>query len=295
MTNIFFSIIIPTYNRAGFISKTLQSLLNQSYTDFEIIVVDDGSTDNTAEVMANFVGEKISYHKKENAERAAARNFGARLAKGEYINFFDSDDVAYPNHLETAFSVLNRHSQPELFHLGYDIKDGRRNLMSQVNTFQGANLNSQLIDGNVLSCNGVFLRKDIALKHPFNEDRALSASEDYELWLRLAARYPVLYNNTITSTVINHDARSVLVINKNALIRRQEAFIKHLFEDPVSALQYASYKNTIVADVYTYISLHLALTKKHRKEVIYYLWKAFITRPSVLSRRRFWASLKYVF
>ncbi len=290
----FFSVIIPTYNRAGFIGKTIRSLLDQVFNDFEIIVVDDGSTDSTAEVMKNFVGGKTSYHQKNNAERAAARNFGARLAKGTYVNFFDSDDVAYRGHLQTAFTTLNRFSQPEIFHLGYDTKDSEGNLLSETNHLQGKDLNSKLIHGNVLSCNGVFLRRDIVLQHPFNEDRILSASEDYELWLRLAARYPVLYDNTITSTVINHDARSVLVINKDALIRRQKAFIQHLFADPVSAGKYAPYRSLLIANAHTYIALHLALTKKHRKEVIAYLWKAFTSRPAVVSRRRFWASLKHI-
>ncbi len=294
METPFFSVIIPTYNRAGFIVKTLQSLLNQTFADFEIIVVDDGSTDNTAEVMKSFTGGKVTYHQKINAERAAARNFGARLAKGRYVNFFDSDDLAYPNHLQVAHGFVNAHRQPEIFHLGYDIKDEQGVFLSQVNGLQKDTLNESLIDGNILSCNGVFLRKDIATKHPFNEDRVLSASEDYELWLRLAARYPVLYDNTTTSTVINHDARSVLVINKEALVRRQEAFIKHLFADPVSASRYAPHKKLLMADAHTYISLHLALTKKYRKEVIAYLWKALLTRPAVVSRRRFWASLKHI-
>jgi glycosyltransferase involved in cell wall biosynthesis len=295
MAELFFSIVIPTYNRADFLPKTLASLLSQTYPHFEIIIVDDGSTDNTEIAVQSLLSDKVTYHRKSNAERAAARNFGAKLAKGEYVNFFDSDDLAYPDHLQTARAFINKHSQPEIFHLGYDIKDGQGKLMSKVDAFHGQDLNAQLIDGNVLSCNGVFLRKDVALQYPFHEDRALSASEDYELWLRLAARYPILYDNTITSTVINHDARSVLVINKENLIHRQQVFITHLFEDPVAMVKYKLYKGLLTADTYTYVSLHLALTKKYRIEVIEYLWKAFTVRPAVVGRKRFWASLKHLF
>ena len=97
MHNIFFSIVIPTYNRAKFIDKAIASLLNQKYEDFEVIVVDDGSTDNTEEVVKSFNNNKVKYYKKENQERGAARNYGAKLAKGEYINFFDSGPIGDAN------------------------------------------------------------------------------------------------------------------------------------------------------------------------------------------------------
>ncbi|MCU0437506.1 MAG: glycosyltransferase family 2 protein [Raineya sp.] len=295
MSNIFFSIIVPTYNRANLLPKTIESLLNQSYKNFEIIVVDDGSTDNTEEVMKPWVEKGVIYHKKKNEERAVARNTGAKLAKGEYINFFDSDDWAYPNHLETAYQFIEKNHQPEIFHLGYDYKTPEGVLERKVDNLSGDSLNERLIKGNILSCNGVFIRKDIILKHPFVEDRILSASEDYELWLRLAAIYPIRYDNTITSTIINHDARSVLSINKDKLIARQEAFLKHLFADNTSNQKYHSFKSFFKSEAYTYIALHLAITKKHRTEVLQYLLKAFFTKPSVLTRRRFWASLKNIF
>ncbi len=294
MSEIFFSIIIPTYNRADLLPKTLQSLLNQTYSHYEIIVVDDGSTDNTSEIMKEWISEKVIYFPKINEERAVARNTGARLAKGEYLNFFDSDDIAYPNHLQVAANFINEINNPEIFHLGHDYKTPEGDIIREVNNFTSENLNEELIQGNILSCNGVFIKKEIALKHPFNEDRQLSASEDWELWLRLAAIYPIKYNNTITSTIVNHEMRSVLVINKEKLIKRQEAFIKHLFDDKAAKEKYNSYKNLFISDCYTYISLHLALTKNYKKDVIIYIWKAFAKRPAVLSRKRFWASLKHL-
>lgn len=87
-----FSIIIPTFNRAAFVSKAIQSVLAQSFCDWELIVVDDGSTDNTREVVLGFNDSRIKYIYQENAERSAARNNGIKNAKGEYIVFLDSDD-----------------------------------------------------------------------------------------------------------------------------------------------------------------------------------------------------------
>ena len=295
MSEVFFSIVVPTYNRAKLLPMTLESLLNQQFKNYEIIVVDDGSTDNTEEIMQEWIKKGVIYHKKKNEERAAARNAGVKIAKGQYINFFDSDDLAYSNHLQTAYDFIKENNNPEIFHLAYDYKTPEGVLERQVNNFTGENLNERLIHGNILSCDGVFLRKDIIEKHPFVEDRVLAASEDYELWLRLAALYPILYSNTITSTIINHEARSVLQITRDKLIARQEAFLKHLFADAQSAKKYTPFKNIIYSDVCTYIALHLAITKKYRKDVVNYIWKSFWYRPLVLTRRRFWATLKNIF
>src|SRR5687767_11931504 len=99
---IFFSVVIPTYNRADQISDTIRSFLDQNYNRFEIIVVDDGGSDNTREVVTAFKDQRISYHYKENGERAAARNYGAALAKGDYVTFYDSDDAVYPFYFSHA-------------------------------------------------------------------------------------------------------------------------------------------------------------------------------------------------
>ncbi|PSR52064.1 hypothetical protein AHMF7605_00285 [Adhaeribacter arboris] len=289
----FFTVVIPTYNRASFIEKSIQSVLKQNFQDFEIIVVDDGSTDNTEEVVSAINSDKVIYHKKVNEERAVARNTGAKLGRGKYVNYFDSDDLLYPNHLEEAYKLIQQYKDPEFFHLGYDIKDPKGKILSVVNSLSGT-LNDKLIKGNFLSCNGVFLRRDVALQHPFNTDRDLSASEDYELWLRLAAIYPLRFSNVITSTVVNHELRSVLVINKDKLIRRKSLFMKYLWEDEAVRNKYSKYKDLVLADGYTYTALHLALTKKHRSSAMWYLVKSIFVRPATLSTRRFWATLKNI-
>jgi len=291
MNNPFFSIIIPTYNRAAFIDKTITSLLNQTYTNFEIIVVDDGSTDNTEEVIKSIVDSRISYFKKENAERGAARNYGAKNAKGTYFNFFDSDDLAYSNHLEEASRLIQKEKSASIFALGYDIKSPQGKLLRKRTLFK--NINQQIIYGNLLSCNGVFIKKEIALNNPFSVIRELSASEDYLLWLQLASKFTYVYSNISTSVIIEHDNRSVLNINPNNLIKRKELMLKMALEDKYVVTFYGAKIKYLKANTYSYIALHLAMSDC-KKQAISYLFKALQMQFTFIFTKRFLATTKHL-
>src|SRR6185295_8923910 len=196
--NPFFSVIIPTYNRADFIKKTIASVLDQQFKSFEVLVVDDGSTDNTEGVIRSISDPRILYMKKQNGERAAARNFGIDHARGAYITFLDSDDLLYPNHLQQAREFIIQNPDVAAFHQSFDVKtDTGRPIR---NGILDGNLNKKILSGNILSCNGVFLKERCARENKFNEDRALSSLEDWELWIRICARHPFLLSPTITST-----------------------------------------------------------------------------------------------
>jgi glycosyltransferase involved in cell wall biosynthesis len=289
LNDLLFSIVIPTYNRASFIEKTIHSVLNQVYQNFEIIVVDDGSTDNTEEIVRSIKDPRLSYYKKKNEERAKARNFGTNLAKGGYVNFLDSDDTLYPNHLSEAIHLIRSVNSPEIFHLNYDIKNPAANTTEPMKMTQG-DINLKLVErGNLLSCNGVFLRKDIALRFPFNEDIELSASEDYELWLRLAARFKIHYSNTITSSLVNHDLRSVLNFKKDKLIKRLNLFVHYIYSDDEFTRKYGKYKSLMISYTQSYISLHIALTGKNKLAAFQFLLKSMMSNMHVVSTKRFYS------
>jgi glycosyltransferase involved in cell wall biosynthesis len=289
---LFFSVVIPAYNRAAFIHRTVQSVLSQSYPYFEIILVDDGSTDNTKEVIDSINSEKIKYFRIENSERGAARNFGAKHSTGDYINFFDSDDLLYPNHLLIADKNLTGLNHPEVFYLNYDFRDDKEKLLRKPSMISGG-LNKQLIYGNVLSCNGVFLRKDIALQFPFVEDRNLSGSEDWELWLRIASRYRLHYANDITSTMVNHETRSVLTSSETKLLNRKELALSYALADERVKEVFGNQQKKMEAFCYSYVSLHLALAKQ-KTESIRYLWKGLTLSIQILFQKRFLAIIKHL-
>jgi glycosyltransferase involved in cell wall biosynthesis len=108
------SIVVPSYNRAEFIEATLTSIQNQSFKDFEVIFVDDGSTDNTAELLKVFCEDdpRFKYFRQDNSERAVARSYGLSLASSELLCLVDSDDIWYPHKLETQISVMD--NDPEI-------------------------------------------------------------------------------------------------------------------------------------------------------------------------------------
>lgn len=281
-TNLSFSIIIPTYNRGSFIEKSILSVLNQNYEHFEIIIVDDGSQDNTSEIVRRIRSKKIRYIYQSNKERAVARNRGILEAIGDYVTFLDSDDILYSHHLQQAALIISNSFDPPFVHLGYEIKDSSGRILSRINNRKG-NLN--LIEGNSLSCIGIFIRRDIAQQHLFNEDRRIIGSEDYELWMRLSARYSIVYSNEITAALIQHNARSVLSYKSDQLIERAMLTMKYIIEDEGFRQNFWQHRNRFIAHRYLYLALHLILESRIRLGIA--CWrKAVIKYPNVLFHRK---------
>lgn len=106
---IIFSIIIITYNRADIISETIESVLNQTYKQFEIIIIDDGSTDNTKDIINSYRNDTIKYHKiKKSGKLSVLRNYGMKMASGDVITFLDSDDILHPEKLQSAYNIFSQ-------------------------------------------------------------------------------------------------------------------------------------------------------------------------------------------
>jgi glycosyltransferase involved in cell wall biosynthesis len=291
-TNMLFSIIVPTYNRAHLISNTLNSLLAQEYQDFEIIVVDDGSTDNTKEIVEKIGSKKITYHRIKNSERGFARNYGTRLANGDYVNFFDSDDLALKNHLSVAHDTVVTKNFPEIFHLNYQVKNFDSSLGGS-NIGKAGSANGKLIHGNILSCNGVFIKKEIALQFPFRDSRSLSASEDWDLWLRLSARYKIYLVPEVTSYIVNHEQRSVLNFNEKRALERIDELIESLNSDEAFNKIYPGAIKKIHAHMLSYTSLHSALAG-YKGRSFQLLLRSLNVNLGEMFSRRFLAIIKHI-
>lgn len=189
------SVIIPTYNRADSIGVSIQSVLNQTWQNYEVIVVDDGSTDNTQQIMENYIDDRVRYISLgRNYGPSHARNEGIRRSECEFIAFLDSDDVWLPEKLEKQMQVMLQAS--ETVGLVYCRMRGCRKDGSDIicpslslgeEKLEG-NLLRNLVGGNVIGTPAMLVRKQ-CLEQTGGFDEGLKCLEDWELVLRIAEKW----------------------------------------------------------------------------------------------------------
>jgi glycosyltransferase involved in cell wall biosynthesis len=180
------SVIIPTFNRKGYVCDAIDSVLNQTYRDFEIIVVDDGSTDGTGETLREKYGEKIRYYSKENGGCATARNFGIRVARGEYITFLDSDDTFMQDKLETQVGILEKNHDSGLVYSDSFSFDGqRRILIAAVKPDRDQSVTFPLFMTTFMGSGSFTVRRKY-LDEAGYFDESMRYNEDTDFLLRLA-------------------------------------------------------------------------------------------------------------
>ena len=181
MTNPFFSIIIPCYNRGSFLERTLSSVFNQKFGDFEVLIIDDGSKDDTARVVKGLQEKdpRIVYHYKENGERGAARNFGIRNSKGKFLIFFDSDDEMLPGYLAVMHAVLEKNPGLKFLAARYKFIRGNKIFSSSTTSMKAGLYDKDVVlKGNPFACNLCIANNNPGLKF-FEEERSLATMEDW--------------------------------------------------------------------------------------------------------------------
>ncbi len=181
------SIVIPTYNHAHFLTEAIHSLLKQTCTAWEAIIVNNFSTDDTERVVAGFKDARIRLINFANSGViAASRNAGIRLATAEYVAFLDSDDFWQPRKLEICLSVLKQQKLDWVCHGERWFGDGIDKKVTY-GPLSRASFDALLYKGNCISTSAVVVRRSsLATLGGFNESPEFVTSEDYELWLRLA-------------------------------------------------------------------------------------------------------------
>lgn len=241
-----FSVVIPSYNRAALLPETLRSVAGQSWPDWECLVVDDGSTDETRAVVAAFAREdsRIRYFHQQQSERSAARNHGIREALGRYICFLDSDDRFAPEYLESLDRFLTERSDPvALVVSGFQLWDGDRSTPVSVPPI-GSNPAAWLFECPV-SPSRACLHRDVTTRFRFRED--ISVVEDSVLWVSLATTYPVLWKPEPLVHYRVHAENSVSRGSRSAF-SRHEGLVK-FFNEPLSDAVPARLKRDLLSDV----------------------------------------------
>lgn len=185
------SVVVPAWNAASFIERTLDTVAAQTYKDYEVIVVDDGSADDTKGVVDRWLartgtaGECI---KQANKKIAGARNTGMRAARGAYIALLDHDDLWYPEKLAVSMAELSAHPEADLVcHWEYVTKDGAKVRLAKHGPEAAAAYESLLFKGNALSPSACTFKKEKALSiGGFREDPQFNTVEDYDFWMRFS-------------------------------------------------------------------------------------------------------------
>ena len=182
------SVIIPTYNRSRLLRLAVESVLAQTYPNVEIIVVDDGSTDDTATMMAQYAG-RVTYIKQANQGSAAATNTGIRAASGEYLTFLDHDDLMMPTKIERQVQVLDSRPDVGLVNCGYYHIDKEGNRLDKVWALPGGEVLKELVCGCFLWAGGPMIRRQCLDRVGLFDGEMWG--EDWDMWLRIAlAGYP---------------------------------------------------------------------------------------------------------
>jgi glycosyltransferase involved in cell wall biosynthesis len=191
--NDFISVIIPAYNAANYLADAIDSVLAQTYRNFEIIVVDDGSTDKTYDVIKKNYSKKIKYIYQENKGPSAARNAGIEAAKGEFLAFLDADDIWSSRKLEEQYKTYEQYPKLGVVFTGYTHIDLNKRIKRDYSPPRYNNQKEflkKLLVRNIVTASdsSVMIRKrcleDVGLFDP-----ALRGAEDWDLWVRIAVKY----------------------------------------------------------------------------------------------------------
>lgn len=289
----FFTVVIPTYNRAGLIGKTLDTVLQQSFQDFEILIVDNRSTDNTVEVLQPYLQDKrIRLQVQEqNYERSRSRNKGMELARGRFLTFLDSDDWLYQNALELAHAYALANPGSDFFHHRYESRDMENRLVYSY-SFPRSYRHAvrKLMLANFLSCIGVYISDKIYHEYRFDENRESLGSEDWDFWIRVASQYPLGAIPEVAAAIVQHDERTVQQNRVPALLARKKYYLDKYRKDPVIRQRLGKQLPIFEAgfDLYT---ATVAYQSRNFGQGFRFALKALAGYPSCIGSKFFWKIL----
>ncbi|RCJ22318.1 glycosyl transferase family A [Nostoc minutum NIES-26] len=188
------SVIVPAYNAMQYLPETVDSVLQQTFTDFEVLIIDDGSLDNIKEWVSNLTDKRVKLISQKNQGVSLARNIGISQAQGEYIAFLDSDDLWYATKLEKQVCCLDNNPRIGLVHSWMSVIDERGKPTGKVMTSDTeGSVWKQLVEQNTVACSSVMVRRlcfqTLGGFSPRQNEYPVDV-EDWEMWIRIAAHYP---------------------------------------------------------------------------------------------------------
>ena len=286
-----FSVIIPAYNAEKSIERSISSVLDQSYESFEIIVVNDGSTDNTEEIIKRLNNDKIKIISQKNQGVSVARNVGIKNSNNTYICFLDADDAWLPNHLEVLSNLIEKYKNESFFVTGYKMLflDGReKTINASINEddYLETNLFSAYQRyGYFFNTNYVCIKKE-AIIQTGGFAVGVKNEEDYDMWCRLGLKNNIVISKCIT----NLRYRDYSMATKTRLLLNDWVFesrIPDILKDETIPIErIAGVKRLIAGRQLTKVR-HLLLMGNKRQAI-----KTFLcVKPGSVSSRRWLVTL----
>lgn len=258
----YFSVVITVFNKEMFIQNTLNSVLNQTFTDFEIVIVNDGSTDTTETVILTNNDPRIRYFKKENEGAAAARNFGIKTASNDYICLLDGDDFWFPTYLEEMFQIIIKRQEANIFCCAVEAEYENKILPNNYTNI--SNKEVQLVNyfdtslkNTILTSSSVIIRKDVFKKVGYF-DTTIKSGQDTDFWVRIGLHYSIVFLNKI---LVRY------TFDKKSLSRSKKDFGKSLNFEKFESEEKTNPQLKKFLDLNRY---SLALKAKMQRNIIYY-------------------------
>lgn len=279
------SVVIATHNQAKYLGYTIESVLNQTYSNIELTVVDDGSTDDTPSIARRFAG-RIRYIRQVNMERGAARNRGLRESRGEYISFLDSDDIWVPDKIDREVQFLQTNPNVGLVYSDREFIDAAGKYIGKgLAPSHRGRVTRQLLRENFICLSANLMRRsDICAIGGFPEDRMISGSEDWVAWAHLSTRVEFAHLKAITVLYRIHPSNTM----NNA--PAMERAMSHATQAIASADWLAAEYQRVFPYMYAKRALINAInycSAGQRSTTWHYLWKAACYSPSIVLDIRF--------
>lgn len=276
------SVIIPVFNGEKTIKETIQSVLNQTFTDLEVIVINDGSQDSTLSVVSSIEDPRLKVFSYENAGVANSRNRGFSHASGEFISFLDADDLWTPDKLEAQLKALQAHPQAAVAYSWVDYIDQSGKFFYAGNHITAnGNIYEKLLLHNLLENGSNPLIHKQAFAKVGSFDQTLSSAADWDMWLRLSARYEFVAvpSSQVLYRVSTHSMSS------NALKMETESLqlIEKAFNQAPKSLQHR--KKHSLSFLYRYLTFNSLGSPPNRQDGLLaarFLWNAIANDLSVL-------------
>ncbi|MEO7801420.1 MAG: glycosyltransferase [Ginsengibacter sp.] len=242
------SVIIPTYNYRRFLLKAIDSVMQQTYPRIEIIVIDDGSTDGTMDVIPSH--PSIKYFYQENKGLSAARNAGLNHSQGRYLVFLDADDWLEKDGLLLNYQLIKLHPDVAFVSGNYNFLRANTGKLQKITTDVNADHYKHFLQRNYVGMHAAVMFQRWALQL-YKYDESLRACEDYDLYLRIARRYPVMHHQQCIATYYFHEEGvshnyDAMIEALTVVMGRQAAFVSSADEQKAYAqglLQWKDYHN----------------------------------------------------